>query len=196
MKIAALLLLLSVSGAASAAPVHIALKPAAVVQPSAEGFVLLGAVADLSGGDASQRIRLSAVPVARSPLSGETRRLTRGDVMLKLRQAGRDPEKEAVLEGASSTEVRSEVRSEAAPDQPLPSRSLTLDAAPAAPAVLCIHRNDPVTIVIQSDTLTITATGIARQDGGTGDRIRVHRDGVMTDLTATVQDEKTVLLEP
>ena len=58
-----------------------------------------------------------------------------------------------------------------------------------------IHRGDAVTIVIQSGALTITAPGIARENGGAGDTIRVHREGVMTDLTVRVLDAKTVQLE-
>ena len=43
--------------------------------------------------------------------------------------------------------------------------------------------------------VNITAPGIARQSGGVGDSIRVHRDGVMTDLYVTILDEQTVRLE-
>jgi flagella basal body P-ring formation protein FlgA len=58
-----------------------------------------------------------------------------------------------------------------------------------------IRRGDAVTILIQSDGLSVTAAGVARQDGAAGDTIRVHRDGVMTDLSVQVVDAKTVQLE-
>ena len=58
-----------------------------------------------------------------------------------------------------------------------------------------LHRGDAVTIVIRSDALTITAPGIARESGGVGDTVRVHREGVMTDLSVRVLDAKTVQLE-
>ena len=87
-----LLLLATLVVPANAGPVHIALKSAVSVQPSADGFFTLGSVADLSGGAASVRLRLATISVGRAPLSGETRRLTRGDLALKLRQAGCDPD--------------------------------------------------------------------------------------------------------
>lgn len=180
MRLIPILLLTLLVGPVAAAPVHIALKSTAVVSTSADGFFPLVSVADLSGGDLSARTRLGAVSVGRAPLSGETRRLTRGDLALKLRQAGCNPDKEVVLEGVNEACVTC-VGAGASP-------------APTIQAPI-LHPGSPVTVLIQSGALSVTAPGIARQGGGVGDTIRVHRDGVMTDLIVTIVDGQTVRLE-
>lgn len=202
MKLYALLLLAAVAGPAAAAPVHIALKSAVSVSSTADGFFLLASVADLSGGDLASRKRFGAVSVGRAPLSGEVRRLTAGDLALKLRQAGCNPDKDVVLDGSG------EVRVTTAGVGPTPAPPLVVfpDLAPPRPARAegvtaptvqspILRSGTPVTILIQSGALNITASGIARQSGGIGDCIRVHRDGVMTDLYVTILDEQTVRLE-
>ena len=197
MMIHALLLLAALS---SATPVHVALRPAATVTANADGFVTLGSIASLSGGAASTRARLSTIVVARAPLPGDVRRLTRGDLSLKLRQAGCDPDHAAVLEGAASSTLTTGGQPEAAPTAlALPAlMPPAVEAAPLAlpaPPVSVIHRGDAVTIQIQDETLSITAAGVARENGGVGDTIRVHRDGVMTDLTVRVVNAQTVQME-
>ncbi len=177
----------------SSSPVHVALRPAATVTATAEGFVTLGSVADLTGGGASARARLSAVVVARAPLPGDVRRLTRGDLCLKLRQAGCDPDHAAVLEGAAASDVTTGGLP-SADAAPLPAVPITAEAAPPRPACV-VHRGDAVTIQINDGALAITASGTARENGGVGDTIRVHRDGVMTDLTVRVVDAQTVQME-
>ena len=180
MKLYSLLLLAAMAGPAASAPVHIALKSAVSVSSTADGFFLLASVADLSGGDLASRKRLGAVSVGRAPLSGEVRRLTAGDLALKLRQAGCNPDKDVVLDGVREVSVTT-VGAGLAP-------------APAVQSPI-LRSGTPVTILIQSGALNITALGIARQSGGVGDCIRVHRDGVMTDLYVTILDEQTVRLE-
>ena len=200
MKFCALLVLTVLAVPAVASPVHVALKSAAVVTPNADGFFTLASVADLSGGAASLRTRLGLVSVGRAPLSGETRELTRGDLALKLRQAGCDPDKDASLEGAGETCVTT------ASESGLPASNNAGNLTPtlslerrgsreATGEVSLLHPGSPVTILIQSGALVITAPGIARESGGAGDTIRVHRDGVMTDLIVTVLDAQTVRLE-
>ena len=213
MRIAALLLLPALACPTAASPVHIALKPAAAVSANADGFFTLGAVADVSGGVTAQRTRLSSIIIGRAPLSGESRRVTRGDLALKLRQAGCDPDKAAVLEGADAAEVTTAdlvgaplaaPSSSAAPSTPTVPEGAkkTEGAASSAPTQTplqnqapLIHRGDAVRIVIQSGPLTITAAGIARESGGVGQTIRVHREGVMTDLAVQILDAQTVHLE-
>ena len=197
MKIAALLLLAACAGPACAGPVHVALKSAASVPSNADGFFTLGAVADVSGGLRAQRTRLAAIVIGRAPLSGEHRRVTRGDLALKLRQAGCDPDKAAVLEGADAAEVTATGAVDvgaplAAPSSFTPSVSAP---PPAAPLALLIHRGDAVTILIQTGPLTITAPGQARDGGSVGQTIRVHRAGVMTDLSVQILNSQTVTLE-
>ena len=214
MKLYALLLLAALAGPVAAAPVHVALKATAVVSPNADGFFTLASVADITGGGTALRARLAAIPVGRAPLSGETRRLTRGDLALKLRQAGCDPEKAAVLEGAdaaevtteeSGTEVKGPEIKRAGGPRPyageggrggVPPPGVAMQPAPDPPAnAPLLHRGDAITIVIQTGPLTITAPGIARENGGAGQTIRVHREGVMTDLSVQVLDAQTVQLE-
>ena len=121
----------------STAPVHVALRPAAAVTANADGFVTLGSVADLTGGEAAARARLSAVVVARAPLPGDVRQLTRGDLSLKLRQAGYDPNRVAVLEGAPTSAVtvgNATPVDTAMPASPVPSPApASSPAPPAAP---------------------------------------------------------------
>jgi len=213
MKIAALLLLAACAGPAAAGPVHVALKSTASVPSNSDGFFTLGSVADVSGGRPAQRTRLAAIVIGRAPLSGEHRRVTRGDLALKLRQAGCDPDKAAVLEGADAAEVTTAdlvgaplaaPSSSAAPSTPTVPEGAkkTEGAASSAPTQTplqnqapLIHRGDAVRIVIQSGPLTITAAGIARESGGVGQTIRVHREGVMTDLAVQILDAQTVHLE-
>ena len=195
MMIHALLLLAALS---SATPVHVALRPAATVTANADGFVTLGSIASLSGGAASTRARLSTIVVARAPLPGDVRRLTRGDLSLKLRQAGCDPDHAAVLEGAAASTLTTSRLPDAAPAAlalPAPAPPAAEAAPPVVPAVSIVHRGDAVTIQNPAETLSITAAGIARENGGVGDIIRVHRDGVMTDLTVRVLDAQTVQME-
>ena len=187
--------------ALSSAPVHVALKPAATVTANADGFVTLGSVASLSGGAASARARLSAIVVARAPLPGDVRLLTRGDLSLKLRQAGCDPDHAAVLEGASSSTLTTGGLPEPALTAPAlpaavppPSAEAAPPVTPARPAFV-VRRGDAVTIQIQDESLAITAAGVARDNGAVGDTIHVHREGVMTDLSVRVVDAQTVQME-
>jgi hypothetical protein len=214
MKLHAFLALAVLAGPVAAAPVHIALKTTAAVSPNADGFFTLGAVAEVTGGGNALRARLAGIPIGRAPLSGETRRLTRGDLALKLRQAGCDPEKSAVLEGADAAEVTTEeptppqaatlpkqegeevkTREDISPRPPAPGGPLRSDLSRSKEVGSLIHRGDALTIVIQTGLLTITAPGVARENGGAGQMIRVHREGVMTDLAVQVLDAQTVQLE-
>lgn len=172
-----------------AAPVHIALRPTAIVLPDGDGFFALAGVADVSGGDKAGRDKLGGVRVGRAPQPGSSRTLTVGDIRLKLRQAGFSPERDAVIDGAKSVEVVTPV--DLLP--PTPTGVATGKPGPARDVI--VHRGDSVTILIQDGDLQITARGIAREPGGVGDTIRIHRDGVPADLSAAVLDSRTVRLE-
>ena len=212
---------------AAAAPVHISLKASAAAAPNADGFLTLGSVAAISGGDKAARARFAAVSIARAPLPGETRQLTRGDLALKLRQAGINPDTQAVLEGADRADVTAEDGpevpankgvGETSPRNSVPIRSNPQDTlsllkervardepgevSPSPPLSgaggtlpVVVHSGDVVTVLIQSGAMTITAPAVARENGKAGDTIRVHRDGVMTDLLVQVVDAQTVQLE-
>ena len=200
MKHPALFLLALLALPAVAAPIHVALKASAAAAPNADGFISLGSVASLSGGDKTARLRFAAVLVARAPLPGETRQLTRGDLALKLRQAGINPDTQAVLEGADRSDVTAEAPP--APNSGGAGLGTPLATSPAPPelgaggaSLPIIHPGDAVTITIQSGPMTITAPATARESGKAGDTIRVHRDGVMTDLSVQVIDAQTVQME-
>lgn len=186
--------LLAVTAHATPA-VHITLKPNAVVTADPDGFFSLGSISDLSGGDVAERSRLRGVPVGRAPIPDQVRLITPGDVLLKMRQAGLNPDSGIVLEGAKQVSIT--LSDSAAIPGTADSRppSPTDVAHPAPPSAPLIHRNDAVTILIQDGDMTISAKGVARDNGGAGDTIRVHRDGVMTDLSVTVVDAQTVQLE-
>ncbi len=205
MKLPLLCFLALLTVPAAAAPVHITLKSTASAAPNADGFLTLGTIAGITGGDKAARARFAAVLVARAPLSGETRRLTRGDLALKLRQAGINPDTQAVLEGADCADVTAD-----GPPAPIlgshteqagrPSENASAPIpAPqnwgGGASLPLIHSGDAVTITIQSGAMTITAPATARESGKAGDTIRVHRTGVMTDLSVQVLDAQTVHME-
>jgi hypothetical protein len=198
-KLLAAVLLIGIlaSGVCASAPVHIALKANAVVTPDSGGFFTLGSVADMTGGEVAERDRLSKVIVGRAPLPNDVRQLGRGDIDLKLRQAGIDPDTRAVVEGAeeSAITVASSSSAASSPVQTSPAVSGTDEHnSTTAPAAPLIHRGDEVTILIQNGDLTVTAKGTARDPGAAGDTIHVHRDGVNSDLVVTVLDAQTVQL--
>ncbi len=185
--------LLAVAAHATQA-VHVVLRPSAVVTADADGFFSLGAIADLSGGDAAERSRLRGVPVGRAPIPTQTRLITPGDVLLKMRQAGLNPDTGIVLDGAKRVAITLSAPSAAPTSTDSPARSVT-NTAPAAPNSPLVRRGDLVTILMQDGDLTISAKGVARDAGGAGDAIHVHRDGLGSDLSVTVVDAQTVLLE-
>ena len=205
MKLPLLCFLALLPVSAAAAPVHVALKSTASATPNADGFLTLGTVAGITGGDQADRARFAAVLVARAPLPGETRQLTRGDLALKLRQAGINPDTQAVLEGAECAEVTAGslsapiLGSQTANKPGLVSNAPSPNPAPqnwgGGGSPLIIHPGDAVTIYIQAGAMTITAPATARESGKAGDTIRVHRDGVMTDLSVQVLDAQTVQME-
>ncbi len=224
MKLPLLCFFVLLPAAAGAAPVHITLKPTASSAPNADGFLTLGMVAGITGGDKAARARFAAVLVARAPLSGETRKLTRGDLALKLRQAGINPDTQAVLEGADCADVTAELppapnnggagtHPDASVGPPETGGRGVLADTPAtnssplrfgeggeertgrgSPSPI-IHSGDTVLIRIQSGAMTITAPATARESGRVGDTIRVHRAGVMSDLSVQVLDAQTVQME-
>jgi hypothetical protein len=170
--------------------VHVTLRDTAIVDADENGFFNLGSVADITGGTTALRLKMAAVIVGRAPLSNSIRLLTPGDIALKLRQAKFDPDKEISLEGA----VKTLVSVTGSVVVPITSK---LGAPPAKTdkTASLIHRGQQVTIVVHDDNMTITATGVAREDGGAGDSIHVHRDGTLNDLSVVVIDAQTVQLE-
>ncbi|MCW3062726.1 MAG: Chaperone for flagella basal body P-ring formation [Capsulimonas sp.] len=187
--------------AVSSSVAHISMRVSASVSADADGLFSLGAIADITGGDAAARARLASVTVGRAPLAASSRRLTSGDVALKLRQAGLNPSRDAVIDGSPTITVTlaSAPSLPAAPAVPahaaINSAVQSPQAAPAAAPVIAVKRGDAVSIILQEDGLSIASSGVARDPGAIGDAIRVHRTGSATDLTAVVLDAHTVQLE-
>ena len=184
---------------ASAAPVHVTLPAAVSVTANADGFWTLAQAAALSGGTKDALARLASVVMGRVPLPGETRTVTRGDVLLKLRQAGLCPGTDAVVDGAATFRCivlpQGGVGSSPAPPELGAGRPPSAAPAATGSSGTLVHTGDPVAIVVQDGAIFITARGEAREAGAKGQSIRVHRAGVMTDLCATVVDAQTVQLE-
>jgi flagella basal body P-ring formation protein FlgA len=82
--------------------VRLRLRTDAVVETEA---VVLGDVVEVLAADAALSERLEGLHVARAPLPGQSRRLGRAYLLIRMRQAGVDPESFR-MEGADSVEVR------------------------------------------------------------------------------------------
>jgi hypothetical protein len=185
---------------ASASPVHVSLRASAVVEPNAADFVTLGSVADLSGGTPAERAKLAAILIGRAPMPDETREITRGDLSLKMRQAGLDPIHDAVLGGAEESELTLSAApvapgSPAGPANPAAPAGNAKPIVPAAPPPIVIHAGASVTIRVDDGDLSISTVGTAETSGAAGDTIRVHRTGTDAEILATIVDSQTVELE-
>ena len=178
-----------------AASVKVVLHDTATVMADDNGFFTLGEISDISGGTPELRDKLNNVEVGRAPLDSYVRHLNLGDVALKLRQAGVDPNRDLKLSGAENIVVSTAVHAVAVKTvASSTSSTTTAQPAPQAPEI-AIKRGDPVTIVLQDGSLMVTAAGQSRDNGAIGDVIHVHRNGVMVDILAQVLDNRTVQME-
>lgn len=184
----------------------VVLHDTAIVSPDGNGFFTLGEIADITGGTPRMRGRLSVVEVGRPPLDGYQRNLNLGDVALKLRQAGIDPVGDLMLTGAQNMVVTTGGSSAvsaasmpvvaSAPGIPISSPTVQTAALVEAPKPqIVIKPGEPVTIILQDGAMTITALGLSMDAGGVGDFVRVHRDGMPTDIRGEVLDDHTVQME-
>lgn len=196
--------LASATIAKPAAGAKIVLHETATVLPDVNGFFTLGEISDVTGGTPELREKLNDVEVGRVPLDGYVRHLDLGDVALKLREAGVDPERDVKLGGAQdmvistgqlAVTVKTAASVTGASLSGAPVVSTTSAQAPPDPPAIVVKKGDPVTLVLQDGALTVTASGLARDNGAVGDVIHVHRDGVMNDLMGQVVDSHTVQLE-
>jgi len=181
------------------ASVKVVLHDTATVMADDNGFFTLGEISDISGGTPELRDKLNNVEVGRAPLDSYVRHLNLGDVALKLRQAGVDPNRDLKLTGAENIIV-STAAGHQITVKPNATGSSTPGAAGSTPSTsqapqIVVKKGDPVTIVLQDGTLTVTALGQSRDNGAVGDMIHVHRDGVMTDIAVQVLDAHTVQME-
>ena len=154
--------------------------------------ITLGDIAEITPSPAVSKAsaRLASTSIGRAPLSGASRSLTRGDVVLKLRQAGIDP-LSVDLEGASDLTVTS---TEGAGTQS-PIHGSTAGTASAAQDRPAIRPGDPVDIVLDDGPVIVHSKGYAVTGGFVGDKIAVRRDGADHSLAATIIDAQHVALE-
>jgi hypothetical protein len=167
----------------------IVILPAAVV--SGDTFTLAD-IATVTTADTMLRMQLMRVPMGRCPLNGLTRPFNEGDVCLKLRQAGIDPETltisgatDLTLTGSSTSPVSQTVLP-AVLAPTVPSLAVT------NPSQAVIHSGDKVTLIYDDDGMEISADVVATSSGAAGQMISLQRDGATHSLQGIVEDAHTV----
>jgi len=198
MKLAAIVLIISFLAStlpAMAAQPKVTVRAVAVAQSD---FVTLGDIADISPSPQASKAsaRLAATVVGRAPMPGESRPLTRGDILLKLRQAGINPATVDV-EGASDITISSTQLPQAVTAPALPSSTGAPQASPttADPTAPAIRVGDPVDIVLADGLVTVRARGTAVTGGTIGKEITVRRDNAPRTLTGIIIAPGRVELE-
>jgi hypothetical protein len=183
-----------VSVSASAAPrAVIALHPSPIV--TGDTFDLAD-IATVTSSDTVFRLQLMNAQMGRSPLAGLSRPFDHGQVDLKLRQAGIDPETVSITGADSLTISAPDSAQSTTPPQPLGRNALPSQSTDAVvsngPKTVLIHSGDRVTLVYDADGMTITADVTATTSGTEGDTINLRRDGAICILSGVVQDAHTV----
>ena len=176
--------------------VNIALRPASTVIPTSDYFVRLDSIAVITGGTKKARAKTAAVLVARAPQSGDIRTITPGDVALKLREYGIDPDTQTLISGPETESIQ--VTQGTVPLVTAPATGggkVPAGAGASVPSIPLIHRDDPVELTIQDGDMTITAEAIACDPGALGDTIKIRRNGVAEDMSVVVTGPHTVSLE-
>ncbi len=167
--------------------------PKVVIRASAQvqgDFFTLGDIADITPAPAkckSSALLASAV-VGRSPMLGSTRTIGRGDIRLKLRQAGYDPQS-IDIEGAPETSVSSDNAVDVAPSAGSQSQPVKSDKPQ-----ISVKAGDPVTIVFVNGPVVVRAKGFAVTSGAVGETISVRRDDATRNFSATIIDAGLVQL--
>ncbi|HEX5323484.1 MAG TPA: flagella basal body P-ring formation protein FlgA [Capsulimonadaceae bacterium] len=187
----------SLKSAPKALPALTALpaRPAVTIRPTAtvsDTYFTLGEIADIKCADKDLAARLAAAPMGRAPLPGVARNITTGDVALKLRQVGIDPN---TVDLAGATTVLITSTGDGASESSSDSSSVAGTAQSSADKTVVVHVGDAVNLIYTDDTITITARAVALQNGIAGQTIQLRRDGVTRTLQGTVLDSQTVRLE-
>jgi hypothetical protein len=153
--------------------------------------ISLGDIADISPSPQTCKAsaRIAATIVGRAPLPGQTRQLTRGDICLKLRQAGIDPAT-VDLEGATNLVI-----SQTATESDQDGSASGDPGAPAKPAGPVVKPGDELDIVLVDGPVIARTKAFAITGGYVGDTISVRRDGSERPLTATIIDAGQAELE-
>lgn len=162
-------------------------------------YFTLGEIADIKGAAPDILAKLSAAPMGRAPLPGQTRPLNTGDICLKLRQVGIDPATIS-LAGAATVQITGldgSQGSQPASGQAAPSAGsgMAATSAPAQARAVLVHSGDAVNLIYSDGRITITARAYALQNGAAGDTISLRRDGATHTFEGTVLDSQTVQLE-
>jgi hypothetical protein len=156
----------------------------------------LGDIATITSTDTSFRARLMSAPMGRAPLAGLSRDFNEGDVSLKLRQAGIDPESLSISGPADILVVGAGCSPSSVVVQPAPMAAATksvqaVSTPPAVPKGILVHRGDKITLVYESTGLSISADVTATSDGAAGDTVSLQRDGAARPLIGIVVDART-----
>ena len=175
--------LLLVALSASLFAASLAPRPKVVVHDSGlthSSFITLGDIADISPSPRASKAsaRLAAAVIGSAPMEGATRSFNRGDISLKLRQCGIDPET-INFQGASSTVVASSNDDKSAPVTVLAAQtqpSILASTQPSASQVV-VHTGDPVDVMVSDGPVTVHASAVALSSGTAGQTIRVRREG-------------------
>jgi hypothetical protein len=159
----------------------------------------LGDIATITSTDTAFRARLMSAPMGRAPLAGLSRDFNEGDVSLKLRQAGIDPERLSISGPSDILVVGAGGLSPTMVVLPVPMAAAAaatkgvqaVSTLPAVPKGILVHRGDKITLVYESTGLSISADVTATSDGAAGDTVSLQRDGAARSLTGIVVDART-----
>ncbi len=176
-------------------------RAAVVIHPSATvsgDYFNLSDIATVTCRDTTFRLQLMNAVMGRCPLAGLTRPFDEGDVTLKLRQAGVDPETVA-FSGSTQlmlTGVGQSLNSSLAPASApaAPGSTSTSAITPSASSGPVVHYGDNLTLIYDCDGMTISAGVVALSAGAVGDTINLRRDGAERPLQGIIQDAQTVKL--
>jgi hypothetical protein len=153
--------------------------------------ITLGDIADISPSPQSCKAsaRIAATIVGRAPLPGQTRPLTRGDICLKLRQAGIDP---ATVDLEGATDLVISQSGDGSDSDSYATADASGDSKPAGPVV---KPGDELDVVLVDGPVIVRAKAFAVTGGSIGDTISIRRDGASRPLTATIIDAGQAELE-
>jgi len=185
---------------ASSNSVTLTVAPTATVSGDT---VYVSDVSEIKGAGKDMTAKLNAVPLGRAPLDGLTRTLTVGNISLKLRQAGFNPDT-VTFAGASSVTIslgNSSSGSAQAPDPSgnanTPSSNSNPPSTSQKPAVrpIVIHSGDTITAVYEDGPVSISVQATAESAGCIGDLITLRTAVSGRSLKGQIVDSETVALK-
>ncbi|HEY3329106.1 MAG TPA: flagella basal body P-ring formation protein FlgA [Capsulimonadaceae bacterium] len=190
------------------APIVVTLKPSASV--NAESFTLAD-IAEIKA-PATAVAALGAATIGRTPLEGASRTITKGDVCLKLRQAGFDPSTirfvgtetltitKAPVEAVQTAPSGNQVATTTAGTVLKTSATGTISTSAASNAAivpvkpLVTKAGDPVCVQYVDGPVFLTVQGVLVTSAGVGDTVTVRTNFSQRMLRGTLVDSQTVRL--